>query len=226
MISGSLGGFVPFLVRVEAAPHLSAGLMALIICTTPIMAAIVVTLTRTGQVTTSKLLGIVLGLAAAAVILLPRATLPDRGEIFWTGFLFLIPLSYALVQVFVLRFWPVGLGPEQVALGDNSMMVLCYLPAYWIMGDPSELLREWHAGTLAIVAWSAVAATSSLLFYWLIRLTTPVFVSSGTFVAIFSGFLWGWLFFAERLGVDMIVSAVMFCIAMGLIFYERRVARA
>ncbi len=198
IVCAMLGYLVPYAFALFATSRVDAAVLTLIGATSPIITLCLAALTRTERMTGRRLLSIALGAASVAILVIPEASF--AGDTVLVGMLagFGVPLSYSSYHVFVSRHWPVGFDSFQVASGEAVLALLIMLPVLFFSGGMSVFTGGWTSGHWAILAAIGFTTLTCWLYFEIIRLGGPVFVSQANFVTVFAGVIWGMTLLGER----------------------------
>ena len=216
-ITGVLGYLIPLLVALYAAPHLPAGIMALIASFTPVVTVCVALLFRTERVSVLRIAAIGLGMVATLLVLVPQAELPDYGVFAWMLLIGLMPVCYGIESVYVSAYWPARLDAWQVTFGEALAAIVLLLPAYAFFGDPTSISFTWTIAETGIVVFVLSGLISYVLYFYIVQHTGGVLVSFGSFISLFAGIGWGVLIFSERHGATTWASVGVLVGALALV---------
>lgn len=222
----SLLGFVlPLLAALWAAPHVAAGTMTLIASFTPLVTVATALAFRTERVSPRRILAVVLGLAAALLVLVPEARLPSGGNLLWLLVVFVVPLTYGVESVYVSATWPPGLDALQVVTGQALMTVLMVLPVYLLAGEPLVYDPAWPVGQSAILVVAACVLIEVVLYFVIISRTGGVLVSFSMYISLFAGIAWGWIIFGEQLGITVWIAIAVLAVGLAMTVPSREARR-
>ena len=214
IIVAVLGYILPMGATLLAAETLSAGMLALLISLAPIFTFAAATLFRTEPISRPRILAMILGCCAVAVVMLPQTEMPDFGLLPWMLLALVIPFCYGVESVYIDIRWPQGLDVLQVGFGEALLAALLMIPLMLLRGDPILFEWQWNPGSYAILVFAASGVIEVLMYFWLIKTTGGVLVSFATFVSLFAGIGWGILLFGEThshwlwLAVAVLVTAL------------------
>ncbi|MGQ0674413.1 MAG: DMT family transporter [Hyphomicrobium sp.] len=197
-ISGFAEYAAPLLAAFVVAAHIDAGLLTLIMATTPIFTVALAAAVGSEPLTRDRLIACGIGMLAIVLIVVPQDALPSPEMLPWCLAAFLVPMFYASGSVYVSRAWPPDLDAVQVAFGGSLAASLMLLP-FWAR----PLIAGAYAGLdlasgLVLLALVASLVVEMVLYFWLLRNAGPVFTSFSSFVMIASGFIAGMVVFGER----------------------------
>ena len=208
VVCACLGYLVPVFTSINVAKHLPAGVLAIVISTTPIWTTLIAWLSKTEVVQRPHFWGVFLGFLAASVLLFPGATLGDRSSAWWTIPALAIPLSYAVHHTYVSRYWPEGSDSLQLGGGNQVAAALIALPIFLLSGN-TMTLTDWSVGAWAIPALIFCSLIGVLLYFEINRIAGAVFVSQANYVTVVAGIVFGWIIFGEHLTYGLALSFIL-----------------
>ena len=221
LVAGGLGSALPSSAFYWAAPHLPAGVLAIIIGLVPLITYVVVLILRIEGFDGRRLVGLALGFAAVAAIIAPEDGLPDPGAVIWVLVALIIPFSYAMEDVFVAQRRPAR--GDSVALVCGMMFASAALlaPLVAIGGTAATLLPRWDEILPWMVATTVVSLFAYVLFLELLRRAGPVYASQVGYVITGAGIGWGIVLFDERHSIWIWLAVAMLFSGLTLV-KERR----
>lgn len=166
----------PNLVFFSAIPHVGAGFVALTIAIPPLLTYVGAVLLRLERLKAGRAAGVVLALAGAAAIAIPKFNAPDTAAS-WVALTLLGPVFLAMGNLYRTLRWPPGARPDALAPGmllAAAALLLGFAP---LAGLPLAVpLDRWEPPAL-VLAQTAVFALQYLLFFVLQKRGGPVYLS-------------------------------------------------
>lgn len=207
----------PLLVAFLVAPHVDAGLLTLIMSTTPVFTVALAAAIGAQHLEAATVLACAIGLLAMALIVVPEGALPNPEMLPWCLAAFSIPVFYALGSIYVSRAWPDGMDAIQVAFTGASMAGV-FLAPFWL----GHITEAGSLFTSAASAWILAAFVvcmllEMVLYFDLLKNAGPVFTSFSSFIMIASGFISGAVVFGERPSIWIWGSVALFALSLTLI---------
>ena len=200
MICGLSGIVVPSVAMFWVAPHLPAGVVAIMACL-HVMAtyglSLAIGLERFDAV---RCAGIGLGFVAVVLIIGPPESLPEPGMAGWVLLALVPPVGYAVNTVLVARHRPPGADSLALALGMMLGAFAIALPLALATGTVYMPGPPWDRVDAAVLGVPLVSGAALAFMFEIIRLTGPVFFSQVAYLVTASGVLWGMALFGERHG--------------------------
>lgn len=224
LIGGIFGGAIPSLIMFTAVRHIPTGIMAVIITLAPVITYATALAARHERFIGPRALGMLAGLAGAALIVLPRSSLPDPAMLGWVLFAFLTPTSHGITSVYAARARPAGLDSWMNGALFQLVAAALVLPFALVSGQFHLPFTAPAAGELALWAHVIGGVVSQFLMFEILRLAGAVFLSQVAYLVTLAGIFWGWLLFAERLSGWIWLAAAV--IAAGVLLVTRSQRRA
>ncbi|MEQ8665147.1 MAG: DMT family transporter [Rhodospirillales bacterium] len=215
VVTAILGYVLPLLAALHAAAELSAGVLSLIACMSPVAATTCALVLRTEKVSPSRVVAVALGVASVCMILLPELDLPDQGKLASVLVALVVPLTYGIESVYISVKWPAGVSPLYLVTGETVVAAILVAPLLLIAGSPMPDAIDRDA-LIAIAVFATAGVVESLLYFYLIRATGGVLVNFGTFVSLFAGIAWGIVLFSESHLSQVWLAAVTLVAALWL----------
>ena len=212
----------PLLVTFTAAAHVDAGLLTLIMSTTPVFVVALAAAIGSEALSRNSVVACAIGIVAMALIAIPENALPSRDMLPWCLLAFAAPIFYACGSIYVARAWPDGFTPVQVAFCGSAMAGLMLTP-FWLQPLIAGDLFTLPAGAYgALLVLAATVVLEMVSYFYLLRNAGPVFASFSSFVMIASGFLAGALLFGEHPSPWVWASVALFSVSLALIIKPPR----
>ena len=223
---GLLGIAIPNINLVFVITRLPAGVMVLAIPFVPLTTYIIVLGLRMERFDALRLSGVVFGLGGTALILFPDSSLPDAGSAPWFLLGLLTPIFYALSNVLAARLRPAGAHSLPLAAGMLWCVAIVLAPLVFSLGLFYPVFPPFETPELAILGQIAVSSVAYFLFFEIIRLAGPVFMSFTGYVVTLTGIGWGMVFFGESHSPFVWAAAGLIFVGMGLVNLRARAPAA
>lgn len=222
---GVLNNAIPFTLIVWGQTHIESGLASIFNAMTPLFTVLVAGIFLTDErFSTSRIVGVLLGLSGAIVIVGPDALSGLSNDVWAQLAVMGAALSYGFASVFGRRFKRLDVNPIAVAAGQVSMSAMLMLPVTLAFDKP---FSQPFPSVTVVVAMSVLAvfctAIAYILFFKLLASAGATNVSLVTFLVPVSAIVLGYIFLEERLQVSHFAG--MFLIALGLSAIDGRLWR-
>ncbi len=215
-ICGLTGIVIPNTTMYFAAPHLPAGLLAVVVNTVPIFAYAMALLGRLESFNFVRFAGILLAVCGLGLIILPKTSLPSPHMIPWILTSLITPFSFAFCAVYIARFSPANIPPLKRAAGTLIASTLLLLPLVLYTQNFYHLHFPLTRPDEVIVLEIILSSIGYLLFFKLVEIAGPVYYSLVDTIVALTGLFWGYVIFHEHL--NQWTSAAVLCILFALLF--------
>ena len=212
-----LGTVIPGTLFFYAAPHVPAGVLSITIATVPMMTYALTALLKVEPLSPARLLGLLLGLAAIALLVGPEASLPDRAMVPWVLAAVLAAASYAGENMYIALRRPAGSEALAIVAGMLIMAALLLLPLVLATGTFVPLTFPWGRVEWAVIAMMTSNTLAYALFLHLISTTGPVFASQTAYTVTIAGVLWGMAIFGEQHSLWIWASLLVMMAGLALV---------
>lgn len=217
LVIGGLVIAMPMGILVNAAKHLPASTLTLVLCLSPILTLAIAAATGSERFSPRVLLGMILGTLGIALIVWPESGVLAEGDAIWFLIALIAPVGFALANNCAAWLRPPAAPSLAMATGTllggafvAIVLALVLSEDFW----PSE---TGAAQILPLLLASAINAGFYFLFFWLIDAIGPARFSIFNYLAVAAGILWSMAFFHE-------VPAPVFWVAAALMLFGMHLA--
>lgn len=197
LVLGMISFGLSYSILAVVAPEVPSGVLSLGATLTPIFTYPAAALFKLDRFALLRTLGLVSGLAAVALIVVPETSLPSPDMVPWVLLGMAAPLLYVANAIIIALLKPPPSGALPLAcgtLGAGTLFMLVVMAAtgqwWWFEGPMGD--ADW-----ALVMAACVMALAFYLMIEIIRLAGPVFFTTVNFIVPLAGIGWGILFFGE-----------------------------
>lgn len=214
---GLIGTALPGALYFYAAPHVPVGILAITIATVPLLTYASTWFLRLEVFAWSRLGGLIAGMAAVVLLMVPESSLPDPAMVVWIPLALLASVSYAAENVYVDNWIPKGADMIALLCGMLFAASLLLLPVVFALDAFVPLHFPFGQTEWAIVAMAFVSSLAYAMYLYTIHLSGPVFASQTGYVVTLSGMFWGIAIFDERHSVWVWLALGLMMIGLGLV---------
>lgn len=217
LVLALVGITAPNLFYYYAAPHLSAGLLAITISTVPLFTYAIMLLLRFESLLARRMVGILLGMIAILLLILPDHGFNSDDASFWVLVVIVCALLYAIENVYIGRGVEPSIDIRELLFGSNLLASLFQFPLAIYLGvhEPAGWLVS-EAG-LAIGGIALGSGFAYAMFFFTIKTAGPVFASQCAYVVTISGVIWGIIVFSEQHSIWIWISMAVMMIGLALV---------
>jgi drug/metabolite transporter (DMT)-like permease len=184
-----------------AAPHLPAGVLAIIIAISPLFAFPIALALGFERFSISRLIGLGFGAVAVAVLVVPATSLPDPDKAAFVLVAMLATLAYGAEGNFLAWFntradlnFP---SPIKILFGASVIAFVLSVPLAYLSGQFIDPIVSWRAPEWGILAISVLSTGAYSGYIWLVHRTGPVFAAQVAYLVTGFGVLWAILLLDE-----------------------------
>lgn len=217
-ICGFIGIAVPNTNMYFIAPHLPAGLLAVLVNTVPLLVYPLALIFKLERADFLRFLALGFGMLGIVMIIGLRTEQSILSS--WSMMALLSPLAFALCSIYISQAQPKSLTNLHAARGMLLCSTLLLLPlivqqkAFYPLNDLSNPSQQ------VVILEIFLSSIGYLLFFQLIRVAGPVFYSlTGGIVAI-TGLFWGYVIFGEQ--PSLMQSSAVACIIAAIFLISWR----
>ena len=217
LVLALVGITVPNLLYYYAAPNLSAGILAITVSTVPLFTYAIMLTLRFESVIVRRLAGIVLGMIAILLLVIPDQGLSSDDASFWILLVLVCSLMYAIENVYISRGIPPRTDIRELLFASNLIASLIQFPLAVYLGvDESPAWLASEAG-LAIIGIAVGSGFAYAMFFYTIKASGPVFASQCAYVVTISGVIWGIIVFSEQHALWVWISVIVMLLGLLLV---------
>jgi len=198
LICGLLGTVIPSILYFYAAARVPAGVLSITIALVPILTFAAALLLRIDRLARGRAAGLLCGLTAVFLIVVPETSLPERAMAFWVLLAVLAAVCYAVEGIYVALRRPIGSDPAATVGGMLLMASAVLAPVVVVTDTFVPLGFPWGAMEWSVLGIAAVNALAYSVFYHLIQIAGPVFATQMAYVVTIAGVAWGIALFGEQ----------------------------
>ncbi len=192
-----IGSVLPNTASYQAAVHLPAGVISILLSMIPIWAFPIALLLALDRFEWRRCFGLIAGLCAVMLIVLPGADMSGAIPVFWVLIGLISGLFYAFEGNYVARWGTAGLDPIQVLWGASLVGSLIALPLALGSGQWIDPRPPYGPADLAQVASAVLHVLTYTGYVWLVGRAGPVFAVQISYLVTLFGILWARLVLDE-----------------------------
>lgn len=225
LITGLTGIVIPNTTMYFAAPHLPAGILAMIVNTVPIIAYPMALFAGLEKFNWERMIGIFFALAGLMLIIIPATSLPSPEMVPWVLSTLITPLSFAFCSIYIARFRPADSDSLTLAAGMLVFSSIMLMPMV-VMSDSFYMFHLPLTMPDGVVLLEIILSSIGyILFFQLIKVAGPVYYSLVDTIVVITGLFWGRVIFDERLNQWTFAAVFLIVIALLLVTRHQRKIR-
>ncbi len=170
-----LGAVIPNSTSYLAISHLPSGVMSILLSLIPMFAFPMALGLGLERFEPRRFAGLLAGLGGVALLVLPKASLPDPAMLAWIPLALVAPVFYAFEGNYVARWGTGGLDPVEVLFGASLIGAMVTLPLALGSGQFISPLRIWGAPEWALAGSAVINVIVYAGYVWLVGRAGAVF---------------------------------------------------
>jgi len=197
LVCGGFGVAFPAIALFWCALYLPAGVVAIAFASMPLFTYLISAVLGIERAQRRRLLGVFIGLAAMALLVLPESALPEPGLAPWVLLALVASISMSIENSYAGGYRPPDTGSLELAFVRQFTAVLMLSPLAWYSGTAVPLVEPWGTAQLAATGNGVLSGIAFAILLYVIRTAGPVFASQTAYVITLAGVAWGMLLFDE-----------------------------
>lgn len=217
LVLALVGITAPNLFYYYAAPHLSAGILAITVSTVPLFTYAIMLILRFESVIARRMAGIVLGMIAILLLVIPDQGLSSDDASFWILLVVLCAVLYSVENVYIHRGIPIHIDIRELLFASSLVASLIQFPLAYYLGIHESWTWLASDAGLAIAGTALGSSVAYAMFFYTIQTSGPVFASQCAYVVTISGVIWGIMIFSEQHTTWVWISVIVMLLGLLLV---------
>lgn len=212
-----VGIVAPNLAYYYAAPHLSAGILSITVSTVPLLTYAMMVAMHYESVMVKRVFGIVLGMIAILLLVLPDRGVDGEDANFWILLALFSSVMYSIENIYIGHGVDDAIDVREILAGSNIVAIFLQFPLAMYLGVAEPL--SWLASVpgLALAALALGSGLAYSMFFYTIKTSGPVFASQCAYIVTISGVVWGIILFGEQHSIWVWSSVLVMMIGLVLV---------
>ena len=161
--------------------------------------------------------GLIFGVIAICLIVLPENSLPDPAALPWILIACISALCYAVENIILGFKSALTVGPMRLAMGMNLMAAVALLPITILTDSFFSPSFPPQNVDYAVIGLGLITVVAYTMFVLSVALFGSVFSSQVGYVVTLTGVFWGMLIFGEKPSVWVWLSLCAMIIGLALV---------
>ncbi len=217
LICGAAGVAFPAMALFTSALHLPAGIVAIAFASMPLFTYLMAVIFRIEEGTARRLSGVLLGLAAMALLIVPRGALPEPGMAPWVLLSLAASVSMSFENFYAGGYRPEGVGSLQLSCARQWGAALLLTPLALATGTAVPLDAGWGTIQWAATGTGLISGIAYTCLLYVIRTSGPIFATQSSYVITLAGVGWGMLLFGEHHSLYIWLALALTLVAIALV---------
>jgi drug/metabolite transporter (DMT)-like permease len=220
-----LGISAPNLLYFSAASHLSAGILSITVSTVPMLTYVLAWMLKLESLEWKRASGIVLGMLAIILLVLPDNGLESSDASFWTLAVLVCAVCYSIENLYISEGIDKSVEIRELLCGSNIVAAVILFPVMSLQGFDFVPLFLQSNAIWAVFGISFCSTMAYMMFFYSIRVAGPVFASQCAYIVTIAGVLWGIVLLSEVHSIWVWVSVVVMLAGLALVSPVAKVSR-
>lgn len=216
-VCGAVGVAFPAFALFWAAIHLPAGIVAIAFAAMPMFTFLMSVVFRVERGDRWRFVGVAIGLAAMAIVILPDESLPAPGLAPWVLLAFAAILSMSFENFYAGGFRPPAASSVQLSCGRQLGAVFILAPIALFTGTSVSATEPWGTLQWAATGTGVLSCVAFTTLLYVIRTSGPIFATQSSYIITLAGVAWGMAFFGERHSTYIWIAIALTMLSVGLV---------
>lgn len=225
LICGGFGVAFPSIALFWCARYLPAGVVAIAFSSMPLFTYLLAVIFGIEARQRRRLLGVVVGLVAMALLVLPESALPEPGLAPWVLLALFASVSMSIENSYAGGYRPPAVGSLELSFVRQGSAAILLFPLALFSGTALPLFESWGTAQYAATANGLLSGVAFTILLFVINTAGPVFASQTAYVITLAGVGWGIILFAESHSVYIWSAMVMTLIGIGMVHPQKPVSQ-
>ena len=212
-----IGITAPNLAYYYAAPHLSAGILAITVSTVPLLTYALMLCMHYESVIVKRVFGIVLGMVAILLLVLPDQGVEGSDANLWILLALCSAIMYTIENVYIGHGVDHTIDVRELLSGSNIVAFFLQFPLAIYLGIAEPVSWLITVPGLALSALGIGSGIAYSMFFYTIKTSGAVFASQCAYIVNMSGVFWGIVIFAEQHSIWVWSSLLVLMIGLVLV---------
>jgi drug/metabolite transporter (DMT)-like permease len=177
MICGSCGVAFPAIALFWCALYLPAGVVAIAFASMPLFTYLISVMFKIERAQRIRLLGVVIGIVAIALLVLPESALPAPGLAPWVLLALVASIGMSIENSYAGGYRPPSVGTLVHSFARQGSAVVLLLPLALISGTTLPLFESWGTAQIAATGNGVLSGVAFTILLYVIKTAGPVFAS-------------------------------------------------
>lgn len=220
VIIALIGTILPNAASYEAARHLPAGIISILMSLVPMFVFPIALSLGIDRFNWVRFGGLLFGLIGVWFLVGPQASLPDRAMIAFIPLAIIAPFFYGVEGNIVAKWGTFGCDPVQVLLGASLVGAVLTAPVALISGH--WITPQFPLGNpdMALIISAVIHALAYTGYVWMVGQSGSVFAAQVAYLVTAFGIFWAMLILGES--YSNWIWLALGCIFVGLFLVQPR----
>jgi drug/metabolite transporter (DMT)-like permease len=197
LVCGGCGVAFPSIALFWCALYLPAGIVAIAFASLPLFTYLMSVLLGIEKGQTRRLLGVVIGLSAMMLMILPEGSLPGPDLTGWVILALIASVGMSVENTYAGGYRPPDVGSLELSFIRQATAALILFPLAWYFDSMMPLFEVWGTAQWATTSTGLLSGVAFTLLLYVINTAGPIFASQTAYIITLAGVGWGMILFGE-----------------------------
>ncbi len=221
IVCGGFGVAFPAIALFWSARYLPAGVVAIAFASMPLFTYLVAILLKIERPQRRRFLGVMIGLAAMGLLILPETALPSPGLTPWVLLALVASVSMSIENSYAGGYRPAAVGSLELGFARQGFAALMLFPLAFMTETVLPLTQTWTTAQFAATGNGLLSGAAFAILLYVIKSAGPVFASQTAYVITLAGVVWGMVLLAESHSLYIWTALVLTLFGISLVRPQR-----
>ena len=197
LVIALVGTLLPNSFSFFAIAHIPAGVYAIIIASVPIFALLIALVLRLEGFSLIRMLGVLLGITAIALLIGPDASLPDPDKAIFVVIALMAPLCYGVEGNYIETQNHRNYNPIATIYGASIIGLILAVPLALATGSWVDLTQTFGSAEIALICSSFIHAAVYVSYVWMVNISGAVFAGQVAYIVTIAGVFYSAMLLGE-----------------------------
>ncbi len=222
LVTSILSTFIPVFLFAIAQTKINSSVVSILNSLVPVFAMVVGVVFFNSKIVKKQIFGVLIGLIGTVILILSRSELGGNQNSLYGLLVIIGSLGYAM-NINILKHFLRDVGAVSITVGNFSLLifpsiVILYFTSFFTVDTLSDPIVQKSIGYVAILSLFGTAI-AKIVFNQLIKISSPVFSASVTYLIPIVAVIWG-IFDGETFNLNQVFGAL--AIMLGIYLVNRK----
>jgi drug/metabolite transporter (DMT)-like permease len=217
LVCGSCGVAFPSIALFWCALYLPAGIVAIAFASLPLFTYLMSVLLGIEKGQTRRLLGVVIGLSAMLLMIVPEGSLPSPDLTGWVILALIASVGMSIENTYAGGYRPPGVGSLELSFIRQATAALILFPLAWYFDSMMPLFEVWGTAQWATTGTGLLSGIAFTLLLYVINTAGAIFASQTAYIITLAGVGWGMILFGETHSAYIWLALILTLIGITLV---------
>jgi len=222
LVTAILSTFIPVFLFAIAQTKINSSVVSILNSLVPVFAMVIGALFFRSKILNRQIFGVLIGLLGTVILILSRSAIGESQNSLYGVLVIIGSMGYAM-NINILKYYMQDVNAVSITVGNFSLLfipsiVILYFTSFFSLESFNDPIIQKSIGYVAILSLFGTAI-AKVLFNQLIKISSPVFSASVTYLIPIVAVIWG-VFDGETFNMNQIFG--VFAIMIGVYLVNRK----